>query len=176
MLWTAQGLGVGRIPLAPGTFGSVVGLAWFLVLLLPGSLWFFVVGSLGGVAASVWLCGQAERLLDQRDPGSVVLDEIIAVPLCFGVWVGLCHFQTAGIPAPEHVLGATTWPLTICVLLAFRLFDVWKPWPIRQSQRLHGGWGVTIDDVLAAVYVNLVLAAGLCVPAIVRMAIPEISR
>src|SRR5882724_9585579 len=55
LLWLAQGFGIGRIPVAPGTFGSVVGLAWFAVLLLTGNLEIFLVGTLVGVALSVWL-------------------------------------------------------------------------------------------------------------------------
>jgi phosphatidylglycerophosphatase A len=57
------------------------------------------------------------------------------------------------MPGPEYFL--RHWELSIGVFALFRLFDVSKPWPVRQSQHLHGGWGVTIDDVLAAVYVNI---------------------
>ena len=61
------------------------------------------------------------------------------------------------MPGAAYFFSARTWPLTLGVFAAFRLFDVAKPWPVYQSQSLHGGWGVTIDDVLAAVYVNLVV-------------------
>ena len=176
ILWLAQGFGIGRIPVAPGTFGSAVGLIWFLVLLLPGSTWLFFSAVIVSVSASIWVCGLAEQLLKETDPGSVVLDEIIAVPLCFGWWVGLFHFRNGGLPSPEYFLTAGTWPLTLGVFLAFRLFDVWKPWPIRQSQCLSGGLGVTIDDVLAAFYVNLSTAVAFTVPAIARLAIPELAR
>ena len=87
-LWVAQGFGIGRIPVAPGTFGSAVGLLWFGLLLMTGNLWLFIAGTIAAVALSVWLCGA-------------------------------------------------------------------KPWPVYQSQSLPGGWGVTIDDLLAAVYVNV---------------------
>src|SRR6266850_1448021 len=75
MLWIAQGFGVGRIPLAPGTFGSLVGVLWFGLLLATGSLWILALSTLLGIALSVWLCGRAEKILGQRDPGSIVLDE-----------------------------------------------------------------------------------------------------
>ncbi|HZI32000.1 MAG TPA: phosphatidylglycerophosphatase A, partial [Candidatus Binatia bacterium] len=78
MVWIAQGFGVGRIPFAPGTFGSVVGLLWFALLLWPGNLWFLVGGIIVGVLVSVWFCGAAEKALNQKDPSSVVLDEIAA--------------------------------------------------------------------------------------------------
>jgi phosphatidylglycerophosphatase A len=58
------------------------------------------------------------------------------------------------MPGPEYFWAH--WPSSICIFALFRLFDVAKPWPVRQSQSLWGGWGVTIDDVLASVYVNVV--------------------
>jgi len=158
VLWLAQGLGVGRIPFAPGTFGSLLGLLWFVILLLPGRLWFYAAGVVLGVFVSVWICGRAEQILNQTDPGSVVLDEIIATPICFGVWIGEYLSQHGAMPAPEYFFNRDTWPMTVAVFAAFRLFDVVKPWPVRQSQKLPGGWGVTMDDVLAALYVNALLA------------------
>ncbi len=74
---------MGRISVAPGTFGSLVGLLWFLLLLATGKIWLFVAGTVLGVALSVWLCGMGEKILGQRDPGSIVLDEITAIPICF---------------------------------------------------------------------------------------------
>jgi phosphatidylglycerophosphatase A len=61
------------------------------------------------------------------------------------------------MPGLSDFFSTRTWPLTLGVFAAFRFFDVAKPWPVHQSQSLPGGWGVTIDDVLAAVYVNLVV-------------------
>jgi len=150
-LWIAQGFGIGRIPFAPGTFGSVLGLGWFLALVYFQSWTVFIVGNLLGMAVSVWLCGEAERILKKTDPGSVVIDEIIAIPLCFIWW--LVAAGAHGMPGPESFL--RRWIGCVAVFALFRLFDVTKPWPVRQSQSLAGGWGVTIDDVLAAVYVNV---------------------
>lgn len=158
-LWLAQGLGVGRIPFAPGTFGSVLGLGWFALLLAPGSLIFFCVGIVTSIVASVWFCGAAEKTLKQIDPPSVVLDEIIAIPVCFSGWVAKIFFTTGQMPAPGYFFSAENWPRTLGVFVLFRVFDIAKPWPVRQSQRLPGGWGVTVDDVLAAVYVNFVIGA-----------------
>ena len=156
-LWVAQGFGVGRIPVAPGTFGSVAGLLWFALLLMTGSVWLFIAGTIAAIALSVWLCGEAERALGQRDPGSVVLDEIAAIPVCFLGWAAVLAGKTGELPGAAHFFSAQTWPLTLGVFVAFRFFDVAKPWPVFQSQSLPGGWGVTIDDVLAAGYVNAVV-------------------
>ena len=83
LLWLAQGFGSGRAPFAPGTFGSIVGVLWFLLLVAAGNVWIFSLGILAGLAASVWLCGEGEKILRQKDPGSVVMDEIAAIPICF---------------------------------------------------------------------------------------------
>ncbi len=155
--WLTQGFGVGRIPFAPGTFGSVVGLFWFWILLLPESPLVFVLGIIASIFLSVWLCGAGEKILNQRDPGSIVIDEIIAIPICFGSWLAVLFFQKGFWPAPEYFFSEKNGLMTIGIFLLFRLFDVWKPWPVKQSQALPGGWGVTIDDVLAAVYVNIVV-------------------
>jgi|ERR1051325_6405828 phosphatidylglycerophosphatase A len=157
ILWLAQGLGLGRIPVAPGTFGSLGGLLWFGLLLASGSAWIFLSGLIAGLALSVWLCGAGEKILRQKDPASVVVDEIAAMPGCFLGWVVLLCIKTGRMPAAEHFVSATSWFLTLGVFLAFRFFDIVKPWPVRQSQALPGGWGVTVDDLLAGVYVNVVV-------------------
>lgn len=156
-LWIAQGFGVGRIPVAPGTFGSVLGVLWFALLLVPASLWIFFAGTIAGFALSVWLCGAGEKILNQKDPGSLVLDEITAMPACFASWLGISFWKTGTWPRLEEVINAQTWLVVLGVFLAFRFFDVSKPWPVRQSQSLPGGWGVTVDDFLAAAYVNAVV-------------------
>lgn len=132
------------------------------MLLLLGHWWLFALGILLGFALSVWLCGVAEELLRQKDPGSVVLDEVAAVPFCFASWAGVHLWRTGSMPGVDYFFSKPCWLGVLGVLAAFRLFDIWKPWPVRQSQNLPGGWGITIDDLLAALYVNLlVLAIGL---------------
>jgi phosphatidylglycerophosphatase A len=155
ILFAAQGCGIGRIPVAPGTFGSLLGLLWFAALLWTGELWLWVLGVLAGIFGAVWICGEAEKLLGLRDPGSVVLDEVVAVPACFAAWIFLMTFQTGELPAPQVLLQPRSLIITAGIFAGFRFFDVLKPWPVRQSQELPAGWGVVMDDILAAVYVNL---------------------
>ncbi len=156
ILWLAQGFRLGRIPWAPGTFGSLLGLFWLAGLLALGNAWLFLAGMLAGFLGSVWCCGRAEKILGQTDPPSVVLDEIVAIPLCFTGWLVWQWVRTGTLLAPAQVVQSHTWPWTVGILLAFRFFDIAKPWPIYQSQKLPGGWGVTVDDLLAAAYVNFV--------------------
>jgi phosphatidylglycerophosphatase A len=159
ILFIAQGFGVGRIPKAPGTFGTLLGLPWFALLLLPGSLPVFIVGTILGLGLSVWCCGRAEKILGQSDPGSVVLDEITAMPVCFLPWLLWEISRHGTIPSAGYFFSDGNLLRTAGAFLLFRLFDIWKPWPVRQSQNLPGGWGVTTDDVLAAVYTGLAVLA-----------------
>ncbi len=156
-LWFAQGFGIGRIPFAPGTFGSALGIAWFALLVSRGRVWIFAAGTLAGLLVAVWLSGAAEKTLRRKDPGSVVVDEIAALPVCYCSWVAIFIDGHGAMPDVDDFFSARTWPLNLGIFAAFRFFDVLKPWPVRQSQKLPGGWGVTIDDFLAAIYVNLLM-------------------
>lgn len=157
-LWIAQGFGIGRIPFAPGTFGSALGLVWLALLLHTRNLWFYLGGTVLGLGLSVWLCGIAEKILQKKDPSSVVLDEIAAIPVCFSGFIILFSADGHGLPDPNavfgHNIGETLW-----IFILFRIFDILKPWPIRWSQALPAGWGITIDDFLAAVYVQVLIFA-----------------
>jgi len=155
ILFVAQGFGVGRVPFAPGTWGSLVGLAWFAALLVTGRYELYLFGAVCGVGVSVWLCGAAEKILKQKDPSSVVLDEIIAIPFCFLPWITAQWLRNGKLPALETFLSAQRLLAVAAIFILFRVFDILKPWPVRQSQDLPGGWGVTVDDLLASVYVAL---------------------
>jgi len=162
LLWLAQGFGIGRLPFAPGTFGSLLGVLWFALLLLAGDFRVFLGGTIAGLALAVWLCDVGEKILKQKDPRSVVCDEIAAMPVCFVGWIAVLIWKTGAMPAPDYFLSKGHWLPALGVFAAFRFFDVLKPWPVRQSQALPGGWGVAIDDLLAALYVNaLVLAVAI---------------
>jgi len=154
ILWVARGFGAGLIPGSPGTFGSVIGFAWFALLLGLGSLWTFLLVTSVGLAAGVWVSAEAERLLGAKDPGSVVIDEYTAYPLCYLVAL----IVSPAALSPEFIWSANAWPLHVTVFAAFRLFDIAKPWPIHKLQHLPGGWGVMMDDVAAATAVNLPVA------------------
>jgi phosphatidylglycerophosphatase A len=152
-VWVAEGFGVGRFPYAPGTVGSFLGLIWFALLVLTGSLAGFVVGLTVGLVASVILCGVAERITGRKDPESVVLDEIAALPICFVPWLLMERSRLGQMPEANDFFDARTIWMSFLLFGLFRILDIWKPWPIRPSQKLPGGWGVTIDDVLAAAFV-----------------------
>jgi phosphatidylglycerophosphatase A len=143
--WLACGFGSGLAPIAQGTFGSLAALLpWLLLRELPLPL--YVVILLSGFAVGVWACNVASRALGVADHRSLVWDEFI------GQWMALL---------PLLVLPAPWWAVVLGFGL-FRLFDVWKPWPIRWlDRRVKGGFGVMIDDVIAGVFAAVVLGVGL---------------
>lgn len=128
---------LGRKLPAPGTWGSLAGLLYFTVFFFGvGIVWTLFFSAIGGYVA-VALCGEAEFRLGRRDPGEVILDEFVAMPLCFLGWGAL----TGPLPA---------WAVLLVGFALFRLFDIAKPLGIRKLQDLPAGWGVVIDDIAAA--------------------------
>ncbi|MBL6765821.1 MAG: phosphatidylglycerophosphatase A [Verrucomicrobiae bacterium] len=151
IVFAAKGFGAGYAPKAPGTFGSIAGIAWFALLLLTPNLTTYVIGCVGAVFASVYLCGEAERILGLKDPGSVVIDEIIALPICYLPYVINGRAADGSLPSIGTTFTEHAW-LVVAGFILFRLFDILKPPPIYQIQDLPGGWGVTADDVLAGAF------------------------
>ena len=132
---------IGRKLPAPGTWGSVAGLLYFTVFFFPfgviGTIFFSAIGAYFAVA----LCGEAEFRLGRKDPGEVILDEFVAMPLCFIGWRQL---------AEGLVPNSWEWVIFLVGLGLFRFFDILKPFGIRRLQDLPAGWGVVVDDVVAA--------------------------
>jgi phosphatidylglycerophosphatase A len=153
--------GVGYLPLAPGTWGSAVGVALYLIFqlatlrvyaLMQGRGWdaatlyllrtnLLLVIISGITLAGIWAATRAETLMGRKDPGAVVIDEVAGqliaytfVPAVTSIWITLAGF------------------------ILFRLFDIWKPYPVRRMETLESGLGIMGDDVLAGIYAALVLS------------------
>ena len=133
--WIATWFGCGYAPIAPGTAGSLGGLAIAIVLAYfgYGRITLLVLSAIL-LAPGIWSAGVVARETGKPDPQIVVVDEVI------GQWITLCG---------ASVFNWKTW---IAALLLFRLFDVWKPAPARQLEHLPGGWGIVADDVMAGLY------------------------
>jgi phosphatidylglycerophosphatase A len=129
----AFGFGAGKAPVAPGTFGTLVGIAAYL-LLQPLSALSYAVTVLVLFALGVWLCQVTERDLGVHDHPGIVWDEIVG-------------YLITMFMAPAG------WVWIVAGFLLFRLFDIWKPVPIRQlERRIQGGFGNMLDDALAGLY------------------------
>lgn len=148
--------GIGKLPVAPGTFGSLIGLLLFFVFLSVQNLTVFIVGTILFVAISVYFCGIAESLLNEKDPSRVILDEVVAVPICYIAWIILLISKNREFPAANLFLMKKNLLILIGIFITFRLLDALKPFPINYIQRLPGGWGIVADDVLAAIMTNLI--------------------
>ena len=137
----AFGFGTGLAPVAPGTFGSVPGvlLAWATLGL--AFEWQLAIAALL-VVTGIWICGESARRIGVHDHSGIVWDEIA------GMYLVLVFTE------PTIALWALAFGL-------FRLFDIWKPWPIRDlDHRLSGGAGIMLDDLVAALYAALLLGFG----------------
>ena len=153
--------GVGYAPLAPGTFGSMVGVGiyllvgavsnqvfayavaknWNLEMLASLRMTFMLLLVTLLTSVGVWAATRTEKLLGRKDPGIVVVDEVagqliafLFVPFNAGWWVIITGF------------------------ILFRLFDIWKPYPIRRLEMLESGLGIMADDVLAGVYAAILMS------------------
>ena len=138
--WLAFGLGSGFAPKAPGTCGSVIAVLLYLPLAdLPLTIYCVVVAL--AFTAGVWICGSTSRQLRVHDHGGIVWDEFV------GVWITL-----------------TAVPLTLsgllCGFILFRVLDIVKPWPISWvDKKVHGGFGIMLDDAIAGIIAGTSLQA-----------------
>jgi phosphatidylglycerophosphatase A len=137
-VWLAAAGGAGYAPFASGTVGSAVGVVLYLLTRgLPDVLQvaLLVAVTLGGV----WAGSIAARHFGREDPGQVVIDEVAGQLL-------------------TYLLLDLTWIGVVLGFVAFRVFDIVKPWPAGRLEGLPGGWGIMADDLMAALYAWLVLA------------------
>jgi phosphatidylglycerophosphatase A len=133
----ATGFGSGLSPVAPGTAGTLVGVVICLLCLpIPWILRLIIVLAL--LALSIYVAGQAEKIYQKKDDQRIVIDEIIGL-------------QITMLPVAINILN-------LCAaFVLFRIFDIWKPFPVKNMQGLPGGWGVVIDDVAAAIYAAVIM-------------------
>ncbi len=134
----AFGFGSGLSPKAPGTVGTLAAIPFYLILRefsLPVYMAIVAVASLVGI----YLCGKTSEDMGVHDHGGIVWDEF-------------CGFWITMLAAPAG------WQWIVVGFLLFRLFDIWKPWPIRTiDEKVHGGFGIMLDDLIAGTYALIVL-------------------
>jgi len=137
----AYGFGAGLSPKAPGTMGTVVAVPLYALLMYAGSEAYlsFLAAAL---VAGVFICGYTAGVMGIDDPKGVVWDEIVGYLITM-----------LGLPF--------NWVWMVGGFLLFRLFDIWKPWPIRWvDRRIQGGVGIMLDDVIAAFFACILLNLG----------------
>ena len=134
----AFGLGSGLAPKAPGTFGTLAAIPLYLLLMTLSPWLYFVVVVIASVAG-VWICDKTADDLGVHDHPAIVWDEFC------GFWVTM-------------LLAPAGWLWIVLGFLLFRLFDIWKPWPIGWlDKRVSGGFGIMVDDLIAGVFAMVIL-------------------
>ena len=138
----ATWFGCGLSPVAPGTAGSLAALA--IAYLLPWRPIYFAALAIALLPVAIWSADATARIANRKDPQIVVIDEVL------GQWITL---------AGAAVLNWKSW---LAAFLLFRLFDIWKPPPVRRLETFAGGIGIVADDMMAGLYGALVLFLAGC--------------
>jgi len=126
---------IGHFPKAPGTWGSLASVVAAPWLFLPFPLWGRIAILIGVLIVGTWACSRAEDVMGKKDPGCVIIDEL------FGQWLALLFFTAMPI-----------WYLGLAFVF-FRIFDIFKPWPVKWAEdTFPGGLGVMLDDGVAGLY------------------------
>ena len=148
----ASALGIGYVPVAPGTVASAAAIALALPIILYGGGWSLIAASLIAFGAGIWACGDHVRATGREDPSECVIDELA------GQWLA---FSFAVLPLGSLLPTApVTLPTVFLAFALFRLFDIWKPWPVSWAdQKLPGGLGVMADDMIAGLMAGLMVLA-----------------
>ncbi len=125
---------LGRIPGAPGTWGSIAAVLVWLILPEQMLSVFIFSGILIFLAViGIWVSQLVESASGTTDPSEIIIDEWV------GQWIAL-------LALPQ------TWISAVIALIFFRIFDIAKPWPINNLQKLPGGWGIMVDDIVAGIF------------------------
>lgn len=145
ILAVATGFGLGRAPVASGTFGALLGLPLALAFTaLCGRLYWQIGIALLLTLLAVPICDAAEKMLGRKDDGRIVADEYLTLPIVV-IGLPILDMMRAGRVLPALALLGTAFVIS-------RICDILKPSPARQLQRVRGGWGIVLDDVFACLY------------------------
>ncbi len=138
-IFLATGMGLGFSPVAPGTIGALGGC--LIALLLRQYITFHVPALVFLIILFFFLGVHSSNQLEKnwgKDPSKVVIDEVV------GMWIAMLMIPSG-------------WIYTMAAFVLFRLFDIYKPFFIRRMEKLKGGWGIMMDDVLAGIYANVII-------------------
>ena len=142
----AVGFGSGLPKIAPGTWGTLGGIPIFYLLAQLPLLYFYLAIAIAAIAG-IYICGKCAKDCGVHDHGSIVWDEFV------GLWITLLFLPALGYMHPLWIAIGFIW---------FRLFDIWKPFPISLlDKKVHGGLGIMLDDILAGIFALICLQASI---------------
>ena len=155
----ATWFGSGLLPKAPGTWGSLAAFPFAYIISVYTCPYALILGTVALFFIGIWASGKIEKSEQVKDPGFIVVDEVV------GQWIALLP-----LPFLYSFLNPDSFHLYFTVIaavafIAFRIFDIWKPWPVNYiDKNVHGGYGIMLDDVIAGMYALIItsaLAAGM---------------
>lgn len=142
--------GAGLLPVAPGTWGSLAALPAGYLLHYLGGFPLLLAATVLVFALGLWATAKATEGQDDHDPSEIVIDEVV------GQWIALMPIS-AGMWHAGFAPHLFPWPGWVGAFLMFRLFDIWKPWPVSWADNMHTPLGVMLDDVLAGIMAAIVV-------------------
>ncbi len=150
----ATWFGSGLLPIAPGTWGSLSAIPFALTFYIYTGPYLIILGSIALFFIGVWASNNVEKSSERKDPGFIVIDEVV------GQWIAMFPLSFLFIFHKQDFTCFNFASISTVAFITFRIFDIWKPWPIKYvDKNITGGLGIMLDDVIAGAYALIVTYA-----------------
>jgi phosphatidylglycerophosphatase A len=150
----ATWFGSGLLPIAPGTWGSLAAFPFAYIISVYSGPYVLIIGTVALFFIGMQASNNVEKSAQKKDPSFIVVDEVV------GQWIVLLPLPFLyNLVTPDHFYWFFA-PIAAVAFLTFRIFDIWKPWPIRNvDKNVPGGLGIMLDDVVAGIYALIITSA-----------------
>jgi len=150
----ATWFGTGLLPGAPGTWGSLAAIPFAYIISIYSCYYALIFGIVALFFIGIWVSGKIEESAQIKDPGFIVVDEVV------GQWIALLPLPFLYSFLDPNFFYYFSAPIAIVAFISFRIFDIWKPWPVNCADKnFSGGYGIMLDDVIAGMYALIVTSA-----------------
>ncbi|MBC8549574.1 MAG: phosphatidylglycerophosphatase A [Candidatus Brocadiales bacterium] len=150
----ATWFGSGLLPKAPGTWGSLAAIPFAYIISVYTCPYALIAGTITLFFIGMWASDNIEKSSQTKDPGFIVVDEVV------GQWIALLPISFLYTFLDPNSFCLFSVLITIVAFLTFRIFDIWKPWPVNYADKnVPGGYGIMLDDVIAGMYALIVTSA-----------------
>ncbi len=150
----ATWFGSGLLPIAPGTWGSLAAFPFAYIISVYSGPYVLIIGTVALFFIGMQASNNVEKSTQKKDPGFIVVDEVV------GQWIVLLPLPFLYNLVDPDLFYWFFAPIAAVAFLAFRIFDIWKPWPIKNvEENVPGGLGIMLDDVVAGIYALIITSA-----------------
>jgi len=150
----ATWFGSGLLPKAPGTWGSLAAFPFAYIISVYTCPYAMIFGIVALFFIGIWVSDKIEKSTQMKDPRFIVVDEVV------GQWIALLPLPFLYSFLDTNSFYFIPAPIAAVAFLAFRIFDIWKPWPVNYADKnVPGGYGIMLDDVIAGMYALIVTSA-----------------